>query len=94
MRELITYYSVRPVVAETTEEAILRVEDGDFDETNEICDAVLTKEELLDRLFPDVSTALAAAINVLTNHFPDCDKLAQEEFQYALDEIEKTQPLK
>jgi hypothetical protein len=45
-----TYYSVRTIKAKTQYEAITKVEDGDFDEMHELCDEVLTTEELIKKL--------------------------------------------
>lgn len=45
-----TYYSIRTVRATNLKEAVTKVQDNYFDETNELCDSVLTKEELIQEL--------------------------------------------
>lgn len=50
MPKEVTYYSVRTIKAETQDEAISKVEDGEFDESHELCDRVLTTEELIKEL--------------------------------------------
>ena len=42
------YYSIRVVVADSTEKAIEKVAAGKFSEAHSLCDAVLTKSQLLE----------------------------------------------
>jgi hypothetical protein len=44
------YYSIRVIEAESQEEAIEKIQDGEFLEEDELCDEVLTADELLERL--------------------------------------------
>ena len=44
------YYSIRVVNADNKDEAIEQVEQGEFDESDPLCDEVLTEEELILRL--------------------------------------------
>lgn len=50
MKKTQTYYSIRTVKATSKQKATERVKDGFFDETQSICDKVLTKKELLIEL--------------------------------------------
>ena len=40
------YYSIRVVIAESRDEAIEKVENNEFEETDSLCDKVLTITEL------------------------------------------------
>lgn len=44
------YFSIRTVKAKNTEDAIEEVISGNFDESHDMCDKVLTKEELVKEL--------------------------------------------
>jgi dsDNA-binding SOS-regulon protein len=50
MAKEVTYYSVRTIRATSKKEAVEKVEDGEFDEMHEMCDEVLTTEELIKQL--------------------------------------------
>ncbi len=50
-----TFYSIRVVLAEDYEDAVRNVEDNYFNESNPLCDLVLTKEEIL-KIFKRKST--------------------------------------
>lgn len=44
------YFSIRTILGTDTENAIEQIEGENFDESHELCDKVLTKEELLKAL--------------------------------------------
>lgn len=44
------YYSIRVVEADSLEEAISNVQDAEFCDEDPMCDAVLTREQLLQNL--------------------------------------------
>jgi len=50
MPKEITYYNIRTVRAKSLKEAMTKLEDADFDEENELCDTVLTTQELIEKL--------------------------------------------
>jgi DNA polymerase III delta prime subunit len=50
MPKEITYYNIRTVRAKSLKEAMTKLEDADFDEENELCDIVLTTQELIEQL--------------------------------------------
>ena len=41
-----TYYSVRTVIASSKKEAIKKIENGEFDETDALCDIVFSQKEI------------------------------------------------
>ena len=49
------YYSIRVVEADNLEEAVAKVMSEDFDETDPICDKVLTLEEFCNKMNPELS---------------------------------------
>lgn len=50
MTKIKTYYSIRTIKAKTPVEALEKVQDGDFDEENDLCDRILTTEDLIKEL--------------------------------------------
>jgi hypothetical protein len=44
------FYSIRVIEAENLEEAISKIQDGEFDDSTPLCDAVLTRDQLLENL--------------------------------------------
>jgi len=50
MNDVKLYYSIRVVCATTHEEAIDKVIEQEFEESDDICDRVLTRSELLETL--------------------------------------------
>ena len=51
MAKQITYFSIRAVKAKNKDEAWSKVYDGaDFDESNDLCDKILTTQELIEQL--------------------------------------------
>lgn len=51
MAEEITYYSIRTVKAKNQDEAFTKIYDeAEFDEENELCDRILTAQELIEIL--------------------------------------------
>lgn len=45
-----TYYSIRTITASSQKEALSKVLDEDFSENDPICDMILTKSELINKL--------------------------------------------
>ncbi len=50
MAKSTTYYHIRTIKAKNQNEALECVENGYFDEENDLCDKVLTAEELIREL--------------------------------------------
>lgn len=44
------YYSIRVIQAESEDEALEKIYHDDFDESDDLCDKILTKEELIKEL--------------------------------------------
>lgn len=44
------YYSIRVVKAESYTQALKKVEENDFDETDDLCDKVMNTEDLIEAL--------------------------------------------
>ena len=69
------YYSIRVVEADNLEEAVAKIESQDFDETDPICDKVLTLNELVSKVdFTEMGYVLRDWEDVAGNYLCDGDE--------------------
>jgi hypothetical protein len=76
-----SYWSIRSVMASVESDAIESVQDGNFDESNPVCDKVVPQ-----KLFDDMANSLSSAICLIRDQYYPDDELAISEFDSVIND--------